>query len=76
MSAAKNIRNQNRTDLKPLDAAVFLRAACATAMLYTLCGCGVAATPCDIASSALDTIPVVGPIAAIPTEACSSLIDP
>jgi DNA-binding transcriptional LysR family regulator len=41
-----------------------------------LSGCGVAAVPCRIASAVIDAVPVVGHVAAIPTDACAKAIDP
>lgn len=45
------------------------------AALLPLGGCGVAALPCRLASSALKIIPVVGHAAATPFDMCSSAID-
>ncbi|MEQ5841621.1 hypothetical protein N0A02_19505 [Paraburkholderia acidicola] len=48
--------------------------------LGTLCvalsGCGLAAAPCRIASAGLKIVPVVGHVAAAPTDACAGVIDP
>lgn len=41
----------------------------------SLTGCGVAAAPCRIVSAGLKIIPVVGHVAAAPTDACASAID-
>ncbi|WP_080551052.1 DUF6726 family protein [Achromobacter xylosoxidans] len=38
-------------------------------------GCGVAAAPCRIASAAIKIVPVVGDVAAAPTDACAEVID-
>ena len=38
--------------------------------------CGVAAAPCRVVSAGLDMIPLVGHIAAAPTNACADVIDP
>ncbi|MBN9474751.1 DUF6726 family protein [Pigmentiphaga sp. YJ18] len=38
-------------------------------------GCGVVAAPCRIASAGLKIVPVVGDIAAAPTDACAAVID-
>ena len=46
------------------------------AALLALSGCGLAAAPCRVASAALDIVPVVGHVAATPTNACASAIDP
>ena len=39
-------------------------------------GCGVAAAPCRVGSAVLDMVPLVGHIAAGPTDACANVIDP
>ncbi len=39
-------------------------------------GCGAAAAPCRIASAGLKIVPVVGHVAAAPTDACADVIDP
>jgi hypothetical protein len=41
-----------------------------------LSGCGVAAAPCRIASAGLKIVPLVGHVAATPTDACAEAIDP
>jgi len=41
-----------------------------------LTGCGLAAAPCRIASAGLKIVPVVGHVAAAPTDACAEVIDP
>ncbi|SMG46373.1 DUF6726 family protein [Paraburkholderia susongensis] len=48
--------------------------------LFALCtaltGCGLAAAPCRVASAGLKIVPVVGHVAAAPTDACADVIDP
>ena len=44
--------------------------------LLLLSGCGLAAAPCRVGSAALDIVPVVGHVAAAPTDACANVIDP
>jgi hypothetical protein len=39
-------------------------------------GCGLAAAPCRVASAGLKIVPVVGHVAAAPTDACANVIDP
>ncbi|SOE70236.1 hypothetical protein SAMN05446635_3739 [Burkholderia sp. OK233] len=39
-------------------------------------GCGLAAAPCRIASAGLKIVPLVGHVAAAPTDACADVIDP
>nr|WP_167353892.1 DUF6726 family protein [Caballeronia sordidicola] len=46
------------------------------AVLAGLGGCGLAAAPCRIASAGLKIVPVVGHVAAAPTDACAGVIDP
>ncbi|SAK76602.1 lipoprotein [Caballeronia fortuita] len=46
------------------------------AMSLGLFGCGLAAAPCRIASAGLKIVPVVGHVAAAPTDACADVIDP
>lgn len=42
----------------------------------SLNGCGVMAAPCRVTSAALKMVPVVGHVAAVPTDACAAVIDP
>jgi hypothetical protein len=49
---------------------------CIAAVFAVLSGCGVAAAPCRIASAGLKIVPVVGHVAAAPTDACADVIDP
>lgn len=44
-------------------------------LVMSLSGCGVLAAPCRIASAGLKIIPVVGHVAAMPTDACANIID-
>ncbi|WP_084688008.1 MULTISPECIES: DUF6726 family protein [Paraburkholderia] len=51
------------------------------ALLVVLCacalsGCGLAAAPCRVASAGLKIVPLVGHVAAAPTDACADVIDP
>jgi hypothetical protein len=39
-------------------------------------GCGLAAAPCRVASAGLKIVPIVGHVAAAPTDACAEVIDP
>jgi hypothetical protein len=39
-------------------------------------GCGVVAAPCRIGSAGLKAVPLVGHVAAAPTDACANVIDP
>lgn len=43
--------------------------------LLILSGCGLAAAPCRVTSAALKIVPVVGHVAAAPTDACAEIID-
>ena len=42
----------------------------------TLAGCGVVAAPCRVGSAGLKMVPLVGHVAAAPTDACAGVIDP
>ncbi|MDD2877832.1 MAG: phosphoribosylglycinamide formyltransferase [Acidiphilium sp.] len=42
----------------------------------SLTGCGLVAAPCRVTSAGLKIIPLVGPVAAAPTDACANVIDP
>ncbi|APA85391.1 hypothetical protein BJG93_08350 [Paraburkholderia sprentiae WSM5005] len=57
-----------------------LRRVGALGVAFALCaglsGCGLAAAPCRIASAGLKIVPVVGHVAAAPTDACADVIDP
>ena len=44
--------------------------------VLALGGCGVAAAPCRVGSAALKIVPLVGHVAAAPTDACADTIDP
>lgn len=46
------------------------------AALCALSGCGLFAAPCRIASAGLKIVPVVGQVAAAPTDGCANVIDP
>ena len=41
-----------------------------------LAGCGVVAAPCRVTSAVIDMVPLVGHVAATPTDACAEAIDP
>lgn len=43
--------------------------------LLALSGCGLLAAPCRVGSAALRIVPVVGGIAAAPTDGCAAVID-
>ncbi|AXF21286.1 hypothetical protein CUJ89_12875 [Burkholderia pyrrocinia] len=48
----------------------------ALALAASLAGCGLAAAPCRVASAGLKIVPLVGHVAAAPTDACADVIDP
>ena len=69
--------------MPPIDSircAASVRKIAAIAMLVCgasgLTGCGVMAAPCRVTSAALKMVPVVGHVAALPTDACAAVIDP
>ena len=41
-----------------------------------LSGCGAVAAPCRVTSAELKIVPVVGHVAAAPTDGCAAVIDP
>lgn len=45
-------------------------------VLLALGGCGLVAAPCRVGSAALKIVPLVGHVAAAPTDACAGAIDP
>jgi hypothetical protein len=53
-----------------------MRLCCLVAACVLLAGCGLAAAPCRVGSAALKIVPVVGHVAAAPTDACAGVIDP
>lgn len=46
------------------------------AVALPLGGCGLAAAPCRVGSAALRIVPLVGGLAAAPTDGCAAVIDP
>lgn len=46
------------------------------AMAAALSGCGLAAAPCRVTSAGLKIVPLVGQVAAAPTDTCANVIDP
>jgi hypothetical protein len=46
------------------------------ALCAGLAGCGAVAAPCRVASAGLKIVPLVGHLAAAPTDACADVIDP
>lgn len=58
----------------------FGRLGAAWSIVAILCvsstGCGLAAAPCRVASAGLKIVPLVGHVAAAPTDACANVIDP
>ncbi|KWA08573.1 DUF6726 family protein [Burkholderia territorii] len=54
----------------------FGKVGAALALIASLAGCGLAAAPCRVASAGLKIVPLVGHVAAAPTDACADVIDP
>lgn len=52
-----------------------MRMFCLILMLGSLTACGVAAAPCRVASAGLHIIPLIGGLAAAPTDGCADVID-
>lgn len=46
------------------------------ALVLVLSGCGAVAAPCRVGSAALKVVPLVGHLAAAPTDGCAATIDP
>lgn len=46
------------------------------AVAAALGGCGVVAAPCRVSSGVIKAVPLVGDVAATPTDACANIIDP
>jgi len=46
------------------------------AMTAALGGCGLFAAPCRVSSGVIKAVPLVGDVAATPTDACANVIDP
>jgi hypothetical protein len=44
-------------------------------LVLALGGCGLLAAPCRVASAGLKIVPVIGDVAALPTDACAEVID-
>jgi hypothetical protein len=66
--------------LKPLKLAAerVLHGRLCTLLLVALAlsGCGLVAAPCRVGSAGLKIVPLVGHVAAAPTDACADVIDP
>jgi len=45
-------------------------------MAALVSGCGIVAAPCRVGSAGLKMVPLVGHVAAAPTDACADVIDP
>ena len=53
-----------------------LRALMLLSVAIGLSGCGLFAAPCRVTSAGLKIVPLVGHLAAAPTDACAGAIDP
>jgi hypothetical protein len=53
-----------------------MRVAAILLVCLSLFGCGAVAAPCRVASAGLKIVPLVGHVAAAPTDACAGAIDP
>jgi hypothetical protein len=53
-----------------------MRVLVAAMLCSLLAGCGLVAAPCRVTSAGLKIVPVVGQVAAAPTDACANTIDP
>ena len=45
-------------------------------LLLLVSGCGAVAAPCRVGSAVLKVVPLVGHLAAAPTDGCAEVIDP
>jgi hypothetical protein len=54
----------------------FMRIILCLLMAAVVSGCGVVAAPCRVGSAGLKMVPLVGHVAAAPTDACADVIDP
>jgi hypothetical protein len=52
-----------------------MRKALLMLVCLALTGCGLVAAPCRVGSAALRIVPVVGGVAAAPTDGCAAVID-
>ncbi len=64
-----------RNDMTGSDIHIAVRAAL-LAITAGIAGCGAVAAPCRVGSAVLDIVPLVGHVAAAPTDACADVIDP
>ena len=53
-----------------------VRAALFMVLCMALGGCGIVAAPCRLTSGAVKAVPLVGHVAAAPTDTCADVIDP
>jgi hypothetical protein len=53
-----------------------MRLAAALILSASLSGCGLFAAPCRVGSAVIKIVPVVGHVAATPTDTCAEVIDP
>ena len=58
-----------------LGATMILRMSILILAALVLSGCGIMAAPCRVTSAALKMVPVVGHVAALPTDGCAAIID-
>ena len=61
--------------LAPVGKLPWPRSVLLLAAVLTLSGCGLFAAPCRIASAGLKIVPLVGQVAAAPTDGCANVID-
>jgi hypothetical protein len=45
-------------------------------VVLALSSCGIVAAPCRLGSAGIKAVPLVGHVAAAPTDACADVIDP
>jgi hypothetical protein len=71
-----NFENQRHSAEENLKLTNIAKLLAVLAVPMLLEGCGVLAAPCRVTSAALKMVPVVGHVAALPTDACAAVIDP
>jgi len=70
----RRVRLPDGSSLKVI--AMLARFCLLLAMAVALGSCGVVAAPCRISSGVIKAVPLVGDVAATPTDACANVIDP
>lgn len=75
-SLPASVANSAGYEMRPKIMHLVRKLAVALFLPAVLTGCGAMAAPCRIASAGIKIVPVVGHVAAAPTDVCAALIDP